>query len=74
MGWARATLIAAIDADGEQALLHTWLDRWQSRLRACSDNTGCGCCVDMFEVVAPAEALAELPAQMRSDEAAVAAD
>ncbi|MFT4249139.1 MAG: hypothetical protein QM581_14095 [Pseudomonas sp.] len=74
MAWARATLIAAVDADGEHERLHAWLDRWRLRRRTCSDNTGCGCRVDMFEVVAPVEALAELPARMRSHEAAMAAD
>ena len=74
MAVARATLIAVVDDDGEPALLDAWLERWQPHLRACSENMGCGCCVDIFEVIAPVEALAELPAQMRSNEAAVAAD
>ncbi len=68
MRWRRATLTAVVDTPGEQALLDTWLDRWERRLHSCSENTGCGCCVDSFEVVAPAEALAELPEHMRADE------
>ena len=64
MRWVRATLIAEIDAPGEQDLLLDWLDRWRGDLRACSENTGCGCCVDSFDVEAPEQALAELPRHM----------
>ncbi|WP_369939386.1 hypothetical protein [Xanthomonas medicagonis] len=66
MRWVRATLTAECDVPGEQELLLDWLARWRDALRACSDNTGCGCCVDSFVVEAPAPALAELPAHMVS--------
>ncbi|MBN6149670.1 hypothetical protein JR065_04900 [Xanthomonas sp. AmX2] len=64
MRWARATLTAETDAPGEQDLLLDWLDRWRGELRACSENAGCGCCVDSFQVEAPEHALAELPPHM----------
>lgn len=70
MRWVRATLTAELDTPGEQALLLDWLERWRGTLRACSDNTGCGCCVDSFAVEAPERALAELPAHMVSASAA----
>jgi hypothetical protein len=55
-----ATLIAVVDA-GERAVLDAWLERWRQRLAYCSENEGCGCCVDVYRVDAPLEALGELP-------------
>ena len=45
----------------EQAAVDAWLERWRPRLPFVSDNEGCGCCVDIYNVEAPPEALAELP-------------
>ena len=63
----RATIVAAKDNAGEFEQMSTWLERWRSQLLLCSDELGCGCCVQMRNVDAPADALAELPAVMLSD-------
>lgn len=58
----RATLIVETHGgDADRLRLEGWLARWESRLAHCSENLGCGCCVDIYEVEAPAEALDELP-------------
>jgi hypothetical protein len=45
----------------EQAAVNAWLTRWRPRLPFVSANEGCGCCVDLYRVEAPQEALDELP-------------
>jgi hypothetical protein len=56
----RATLCACIDT-GERQTLEHWLSKWRASLTFCSENEGCGCRVDIYNVEAPEEALAELP-------------
>jgi hypothetical protein len=45
----------------EQAIVEAWLKRWHAALPFLSENEGCGCCVDIYRVDAPQEALDELP-------------
>ncbi len=58
---AKAQIIVAVDQPDEVQAVAAWFERWRPRLAAVSENTGCGCCVDIWDVDAPAEALAELP-------------
>ena len=60
---ARATVSVTIDNEREVAAVNAWFQRWGPRIQ-CADNQGCGCCVDIWDVRAPAQALAELPAGM----------
>ena len=60
---ARATISVSIDNEREVMAVNAWLNRWGTRLKL-SDNQGCGCCVDIWDVEAPRQALAELPAAM----------
>ena len=46
------------------AAAEAWFARWRPRLAYCSENQGCGCCVDIWDVEAPAEAVAELPEEL----------
>jgi hypothetical protein len=46
----------------ERAEVDAWLDRWRDRVGFVSENEGCGCCVDLYRVVATEDALRELPA------------
>ncbi len=64
-GTATATVIVTIDNEREVTAVNDWFRRWGSRIR-CSDNDGCGCCVDIWRVEAPPEALSELPREMVS--------
>lgn len=45
----------------DRAAAAAWFERWASVLASVSDNLGCGCCVEVFEVEGPPEALAALP-------------
>ena len=60
---ARATVSVTIDNEREVRAVNAWLNRWGTRLKL-SDNQGCGCCVDIWDIQAPAAALAELPPAM----------
>lgn len=65
---SRATVIVTVDVEEEVLAVNQWLQRWGSRIRL-SDNDGCGCCVDIWHVEAPAAALAELPRGVVSEAA-----
>jgi hypothetical protein len=43
------------------AVVEAWLDRWRTRLPFVSHNEGCGCCIHLYRVEAPKDALDELP-------------
>lgn len=57
----KATLCVEADDKAGRALVEAWFERWRPRLVFCSENEGCGCCVDLWNVDAPAEAVAEIP-------------
>ncbi len=56
----RATIIAAVGVEEEVAAAEAWFSRWGAQLTYCSEDYGCGCCVAMWDVEGPAEAIAEL--------------
>ena len=60
---AKATVSVTIDNERDSRAVNAWFRRGGTRIQ-CSDNQGCGCCVDIWRVEAPAEALAELPTGM----------
>lgn len=63
-GMLRATVIACVDQSGEVEAAKAWLRTWRSRLTCADDQKGCGCCVVMYEVEGPREALDAIPASV----------
>jgi hypothetical protein len=59
---ASAQIIVSTDHPDEVRKVDDWFARWRERLSSVSDNTGCGCCVNIWNVEGPEEALLELPA------------
>ncbi len=57
----RTTIVVAVDEPSEVEAAERWLARWSTAITYQSDNQGCGCCVDIWEVEASAEAMADLP-------------
>jgi len=57
----RATIIVDVGQPAEVSAVEKWFARWAPQLSHRSENHGCGCCVDIWEVEAPAQAIAELP-------------
>jgi hypothetical protein len=61
----RAIICAFVDTQEHQVVVD-WFSKWSARLGYCSPNEGCGCCVDIYKVEAPEEALVELPVKVIS--------
>ncbi len=57
----RATLILKEDDEADLSAFDAWLERWESSLTQKSENYGCGCCVHMFDVEGPQEAIDAIP-------------
>jgi hypothetical protein len=60
---AKGSVSVTIDDEREVAAVNAWFQRWGPKL-ALSDNQGCGCCVDIWDVEAPTEAFADLLPRM----------
>ena len=59
---ARAQVIVAVDEPTEVTDFAVWLAANEVRLTFISDNTGCGCCVDIYDLEGPEEVLRTIPA------------
>jgi hypothetical protein len=44
----------------EETCMAAWIDKWQDQF-SCFTNTGCGCCVNIYEFDIKIEAINELP-------------
>lgn len=58
---ARANIIVVVDDRDEVAAVDAWFARWRPALSHVSDDYGWSCCVHIWQLEGPAEALAELP-------------
>jgi hypothetical protein len=57
---AKRQIIIDVNVAEEVATFDAWRERWRSAVEL-SDNEGCGCCVDIWDVAAPEAAFDELP-------------
>jgi hypothetical protein len=58
----RATIVVVTDRPGEWELVEAWINRWRDQMAVCPEEpAGCWCCVAIWDVDAPKEALSELP-------------
>ena len=57
----RITITVDTDEPEDNRRVDAWFARWSERLAYVSGNLGCGCHYHMWNVDAPAEAVAELP-------------
>lgn len=62
----RATILVSVDAPGEREAAEAWFARWRPQLTYCSENTGCGCCVDVWDVEGPYAAIEAIPPSLRA--------
>jgi hypothetical protein len=62
----RATICVNLTNDEERAGVDAWFERWEKRLTFVSENEGCGCCVDVWNVDGPEEAILEIPGPARA--------
>jgi len=62
----RATICVDLSDEDEVAAVEVWFKRWRVELAFVSENQGCGCCVDMWDVEGPDDAVSEIPASVRA--------
>ena len=70
---ARATVSVTIDNEREVMAVNAWLNRWGPRIQL-SDQQGCGCCVDIWDVEGPADLIASIPPASLADSKWVKSD
>lgn len=63
----RATIIVDVTHPEEVTACEDWFAKWAPSLTLQSENQGCGCCVNMWDVEGPDEALAALPLSIKGD-------
>ena len=62
----RATICVAVDFPDEVREVEAWFAAWRENLTYVSDNQGCGCCVDIWDVDGPREAIDVIPEHSQS--------
>ena len=62
----RATICVNVTHDEERAAVDAWFEHWDERLTFVSENEGCGCCMDIWNVEGPEEAIREIPRYARA--------
>lgn len=62
----RATILVSVNEPGQAEAATAWFAKWRPQLTYCSDNRGCGCCVDTWDVDGPEAAIQELPPFLRA--------
>jgi hypothetical protein len=68
-GMMKVTLCVDVHDPEDVAALERWRQAWGARVQFSEQNQGCGCCVDIWDVEAPEEAVAELPETLLSTSA-----
>jgi hypothetical protein len=62
----RATITITTDDPAEVEAIEAWFEQWRPSLARVSDNYGCGCCVDIYDVEGPSEAIDSIPESCRT--------
>jgi len=62
----RATISTDRDEPETLAVFEAWMQKWRPRLTRISQNYGCGCCVDLYDVEGPDEAIDAIPEELRT--------
>ena len=60
----RATVCLWSDSLEEKVEFTTWLNAWKKKLAYLSHDYGCGCCIHLFDVEGPPEAIEALPQEV----------
>ena len=64
----KATICVDIESEDELRLIDDWFMTWREHLAFVSEDQGCGCCVNIWDVDGPPEAIAAIPLATRSHE------
>ena len=60
----RATVCLWADSVEEKVEFTAWLSAWRKKMSFVSHDYGCGCCIHLFDVEGPAEAIDALPKEL----------
>jgi len=61
----RASIIVDVTHPEDVAACEEWFANWTTSLTYRSDNQGCGCCVNIWDVEGSGDAIAALPSTIR---------
>lgn len=57
----KVTIVVDVAEVAQVEAVDAWFAKWRPALIRVSDNDGCGCCVNIWEVEGPMDALLEIP-------------
>ncbi|MEO7715127.1 MAG: hypothetical protein ABIY70_02900 [Capsulimonas sp.] len=57
----KVTICVETDDSANQVRVKSWLLKWRDELGGAPENSGCGCCIDMYDVDVPWNAVRDLP-------------
>lgn len=60
----RATICLWSDSLEEKVEYTAWLTTWKKKMTLVSPDYGCGCCIHLFDVEGPKEAIAAIPREL----------
>jgi hypothetical protein len=61
----KVTVLACADEPGEREALEAWIKKWEEQIPCEIENSGCGCCVDIYDLIVPEAAIQDLPEHLR---------
>ena len=64
---ARATIIVDVTHPAEVTASENWFVKWTPSLTFRSENQGCGCCVNIWDIEGTDEGVAALPPSIKGD-------
>jgi hypothetical protein len=64
----KATICVDIESKDEMREVDEWFLAWRDKLSSVSADKGCGCCVHIWDVEGPPEAIAAIPSGTKSSD------
>jgi hypothetical protein len=62
----RATICLWAESIEEKVDFTAWMSAWKKQMTFVSHDYGCGCCIHLFDVEGPKEAIDALPPELRT--------
>ena len=62
----RATVCFCADSIEEKVEFNAWQIAWQRKMTFVSHDYGCGCCIHLFDLEGPKEAVDAIPPNLRT--------
>ena len=62
----RASISLDLDSEDELSKFEAWSQKWKKRMTVFSDDYGCGCCVSLYDIEGPDEAIDSIPKEIET--------